>query len=69
MANGRRLFSLFLVLVLAIGSASARAEPQSDILIQRIGALRHSDLPEMLEIGVIRVLVSPTRTDFFIDRG
>lgn len=69
MANGHRLFSLFLVLAVVIGAALARAEPQSDILIQRVGSLRHSDLPEMLEIGVIRVLVSPTRTDFFIDRG
>lgn len=69
MANRRRLFSLLLVSAIAIGSVLARAEPQSDILIQRIGSLRHSDLPEMLEIGVIRVLVSPTRTDFFIDRG
>lgn len=69
MANGSRLlFSLFLLLA-ALCAPLARAQPQSDILVQRVGALRHSDLPEMLEIGIIRVLVSPTRTDFFLDRG
>lgn len=68
MANGCRLF-LLLFLLLFTAFERALAQPQSDILIQRVGSLRHSDLPEMLDIGVIRVLVSPTRTDFFIDKG
>lgn len=70
MANGSRLLHVFLVLAVAtLGLSRALAQPEADILVQRIGSLRHSDLPEMLEIGVIRVLVSPTRTDFFIDKG
>ncbi|MBX3390285.1 MAG: lytic transglycosylase F [Phycisphaeraceae bacterium] len=48
---------------------SSRAQSQSDILVQRVGSLRHDDLPEMLKLGVIRVLVSPSRTDFFVDQG
>jgi len=68
MANGSRLL-LLIVLCLVAAIARAQQNPTSDILVQRIGSLRHSDLPEMLDIGVIRVLVSPTRTDFFLDKG
>jgi len=60
---------LFLLATAASAQSDPSANPRADILVQRVGSLRHSDLPEMLEIGVIRVLVSPTRTDFFLDRG
>ncbi|MGH7242838.1 MAG: transporter substrate-binding domain-containing protein [Phycisphaerales bacterium] len=63
----RLLVALFIFLVGA--SALAQSNPPSDILVQRMGSLRHSDLPEMLDLGIIRVLVSPTRTDFFLDQG
>jgi membrane-bound lytic murein transglycosylase MltF len=68
MANGYRFLLLLVFSVVAV-VASAQQNPPADILVQRVGSLRHSDLPEMLEIGVIRVLVSPTRTDFFLDKG
>lgn len=61
----RWLFWAMLLLLTPI----ARAQTESDILVQRVGDLRHDDLSDMLKLGVIRVLVSPTRTDFFVDQG
>lgn len=69
MANGPRLLLLFLLCLLFCSGPRAEEPPSSDILIQRVGSLRHDDLPDMIKLGVIRVLVSPTRTDFFVDRG
>ncbi|MBS0189744.1 MAG: transporter substrate-binding domain-containing protein [Phycisphaerales bacterium] len=69
MIKGARVLVSSLLAFLLCLSARAGGPPTSDVLVQRVGDLRHDDLPEMLKLGIIRVLVSPTRTDFFVDRG
>ncbi len=70
MANGTRwLLTLIAALALGFFLFPSRADPPPDALIQRVQSLRQSDLPEMLDLGIIRVLVSPSRTGFFLNAG
>ncbi|MDZ7754705.1 MAG: transporter substrate-binding domain-containing protein [Gammaproteobacteria bacterium] len=71
------LFLLPLVLLGSCGSgeedvaapASAAAEDELLDLIESVGEARFGDLDAMRERGVLRALVTYSRTDFFLDRG